>query len=115
MERYQRAPAVTSAVGYVDLRPKGVPVAAVERTVGVLTDEVDGRTFLIDQAGTQVIELNAVGSVVWAAIDGTRDIDDLVVAVRQGCAGTDQESPARVRLDVVAFLDELRRLELVTQ
>lgn len=86
---------------------------AVTRTAGVLTDDVDGQTFLIGPAGTHIIELNAVGSVVWAAIDGTREIDDLVGVVQRECAGADQQPVAQVRQDVVAFLDELRRLQLV--
>jgi Coenzyme PQQ synthesis protein D (PqqD) len=87
---------------------------AVSRAEGVLADEIGGRAFLIGRAGTHVVELNAVGSVVWAAIDGQRDVDALVEVVRERLPDPDRIPVAQLRSDVVAFLGELTRLDLVS-
>ena len=86
-------------------------MTAITRAPGVLDDVVDGRAMLIDSSGAQVVELNGVGSLVWAAIDGTRDVPALVEQVR--AAVEDGPGPERIEADVRAFLTELTRLELV--
>jgi hypothetical protein len=68
---------------------------------------------LVGPSGTHVVELNPVGSVVWGAIDGTRTVADLVSAVRAELNADERVSVAQIEGDVQAFLDELRRLELV--
>lgn len=86
---------------------------AVRQVDGVLYDVVDGRAILIGPAGAHVIELNGVGSVVWDAIDGRREVDDLVAAVRVKLTRPDAVPAERLRADVESFLGELVRLELV--
>jgi hypothetical protein len=78
---------------------------------GVLADDVGGKAVLIDPSGRHVIELNAVGSLVWRALDGEREVEDLVEVVLE--AVTDDVAPETVDRDVRAFLAELDRLALL--
>jgi hypothetical protein len=72
---------------------------------GVMAEQVDGRTLLIDAASTELITLNQVGSLVWRALGSERvSVDQLVDAV----TSTFVDAPVdRVRADVQAFLDQL--------
>lgn len=53
--------------------------------------------------------LNAVGSVIWSLLDGTRTADDVVAAVR---AQVD-DPPASLRDEVMAFLQHLTERNLI--
>lgn len=85
----------------------------VARAEGVLDDVVDGRAVLIGSAGTHVVELNAVGSLVWNGLDGKRDVADLVELVRSALDDQDTVPAAQIETDVVTFLDKLKKLDLV--
>jgi hypothetical protein len=91
-----------------------VAAAAPLRPVeGVVSDVVSGNTMLVGPKGAEVVEVNAVGSAVWAAIDGQRTIDDLVQVVRQQVAAAADVPVEQLRADVEAFVAELSRLELL--
>ncbi|MBA3956158.1 MAG: PqqD family protein [Acidimicrobiia bacterium] len=47
------------------------------RSPDVTYEIVDGRAMLIDAAGTEIITLNPVGSLVWSALDGERGVAGL--------------------------------------
>jgi hypothetical protein len=85
---------------------------AITRVPGVHSDVVDGTSILIGPAGTHVIELNAMGSLVWRAIDGQRELPELVTEVL-AAVGPDQVTSDQVGADVAAFVAELTRLDLV--
>ena len=86
---------------------------ALRRADGVLDDEVDGRAMLIGSAGTHVIELNALGSLVWAALDGAREVPDLVIVVQEALDDPTAVPASQISADIEAFLAELERLALV--
>jgi hypothetical protein len=76
----------------------------------VVSDVVDGKAVLVDPAGREIITLNALGTLVWDALDGTRDLEQLC----DGIAARYPDVPAaRVDADVRVFLDELTRLDLL--
>ncbi len=86
---------------------------AIIRATGVLEDTVEGKAVLIGTKGTQIVELNALGSLVWAAIDGQREVIDLADVVRANLADPGEVTAERIQADVRALLAELTRLELV--
>ena len=49
----------------------------LQRSADVVFDVVVDRAILLDGAGTELITLNAVGTVVWHELDGRRGADDL--------------------------------------
>jgi hypothetical protein len=53
--------------------------------------------------------VNELGLVIWEFLDGERTVAEIVEAVR---AQTD-DAPPHLADDVVGFLDDMRRLELV--
>jgi hypothetical protein len=83
---------------------------APRRCEEVTYELVEGRAFLIDPAGREVITLNAVGSLVWEAADGQTDEAGLVQHL-----GTRFPDIARrrIEMDVKHFLGELRELGLL--
>ncbi len=86
---------------------------AVVRAEGVLDTVVDGKAVLINSAGTQVVDLNVMGSLVWSGIDGRRELADLVDLVQESLDDQSEVPRAQIEADVSAFLSELTRLELV--
>ena len=86
---------------------------AVVRAEGVLDTVVDGQSVLINPAGTQVVDLNALGSVVWACIDGQRGVVDLGDLGQPSLKDPEKVPHPQLAAYVAAFLEELIRLELV--
>ena len=84
----------------------------LRRIPNILYDTFDGRATLIDADGTELIELNRLGTLVWDGLDGERSSEAIAeqLAVR-----FDGVEPDRVASDVEAFLDELQRLALVEE
>ena len=77
----------------------------------VLSEQVEGRTLLIDAGADELITLNPVGSVVWAGLeDGVSTVDALVELVATRFPDAPAESVAD---DVRGFLDELVAAQLV--
>jgi hypothetical protein len=83
------------------------------RVDGVLDSELDGKSVLINAAGSHVVDLNPVGSLVWSGIDGQRELPDLVELVRAAVDDPDTVPPQQIATDVKAFLEELERLGLI--
>lgn len=82
----------------------------VARRQDVAYEIVDGVAVLLDPTGAEMIVLNAVGSVVWEALDGTRDEAALVRHVIARVRDADEDD---VQRDINAFLSELKRAGLV--
>jgi hypothetical protein len=78
---------------------------------GVLAEQIDGRTLLIDAHSSELVTLNPVGSVVWEALGrGVVTVDQLVAHV----ATAFDDAPAdELADDVAGFLDELVAASLV--
>jgi hypothetical protein len=75
------------------------------RSPEVTVEHVDDRAVILDGAGAELITLNPVGTIVWAALDGRRDAVQLAdVVLAQLSTPVD---PARVVADVEGFLAEL--------
>ena len=83
---------------------------AWQRSPRVVYEVIDGRAVLVDPEGVELLTLNAVGTLVWEALDGARDpaalADDLVERF-QGVTRDDLER------DIAAFLAELEAGALV--
>ena len=84
---------------------------ALVRREDVAYEIVDGTAVLVDPTGAEMIVLNAVGTIVWEAVDGTRDKTALVRHVIARVRGANEE---QVRRDVDEFLAELERAGLIT-
>ncbi len=78
---------------------------------GVSETEIDGELVLLDTSTGALHVLNRVGAAVWSELDGRRDVD-AIIADLSDASGADAE---RVRVDVMAFLDELGRGGLLSQ
>ena len=83
---------------------------APARAPDVTFELVDGRVVLVDPSGTELITLNPVGSVVWQALDGERDIRSLAADLHVTFAGVTAE---RLERDLRSYLSELAALGLV--
>jgi hypothetical protein len=80
------------------------------RADGIALQVVDGRAFLLDAAGTEMIVLNLVGTMVWDALDGLSDAG----AIADSLANHFEDvSVPQLVSDVGEFLDELAELGLV--
>lgn len=77
---------------------------------GVLAQEAHGKTVLLRVSDGGYYALDDVGAVIWELCDGSRTVDDLVTAV---CAEFDGP-PDVVRADVLAFVEDLTREELLS-
>ncbi len=77
----------------------------------VVFEVTDGRAVLLDASGTELITLNPVGTIVWNALDGTRDVDALARVLASEFPDVD---PAQLVDDVRRFLDELGDLHLLS-
>ncbi len=70
---------------------------------------IDGAAVVIQTRKAEVSTLDETGTLLWAAIDGTRSEGDLATLL---CASFDV-APAVALADVAAFLDELADAGLV--
>ena len=85
---------------------------ALTRNPDVVSDTVEGKAVLVDPAGRELITLNAVGTLVWDALDGTRDAPELCRLIVERYPSM----PApQVEADVRTFLDELTTLGLLSE
>lgn len=85
---------------------------AIRRSDDVTFEVVDGRALLVDPDGGAVITLNPVGTLVWGALDGTREVPDVVDHVRSRVTAVSGE---QLEPDVRAFIEELRVRQLVVE
>jgi hypothetical protein len=82
------------------------------RAEQVVAEMVDGRAFLLDESGTEMIVLNAVGALVWNALDRATEVDEIVDLL---LPEFDEGDTGTIHADVSAFLAELQSLKLVEQ
>lgn len=87
-------------------------MGAARRADSVTYDVVDGRAILVDPQGAELITLNPVGTMVWEALDGRRDVRELAEHLAGRLDHVDLE---QARTDVTRFMDELRQLGLITE
>lgn len=88
----------------------------LRRVDDVVQREVAGEVFLVPIRGSladmqELYALNEVGSWLWARLDGSRPLADLVAGVMEEF-DVDQR---RAQEDTVAFLDDLLRTGLVRE
>ncbi len=77
---------------------------------GVLTQELDGETILLDVNSGTYFRLNETGTLVWVGLSAGRRMEDIVEGVAAE-AGVDHH---RVSEDVTALLVTLREKGLVS-
>lgn len=77
---------------------------------GATSEIVDGEAVVVDPAGTELITLNRVGSIVWTELREPREVRQLVAAVVQQYHDVALDDVER---DVIAFVEELRDAGLV--
>jgi hypothetical protein len=83
----------------------------VQRTPGVLFELFDDRAVLLDQEGRELLTLNAVGTLIWNAIEEPKDLDRLEDELFPQLEGVDRETFSR---DLRSFVASLRSEGLVT-
>jgi hypothetical protein len=82
----------------------------LSRSPRVTYEVVDGQAVLVDPDGRELLTLNAVGTLVWEALDGTHREAGIVGVLEEHFPDIDR---ARLETDLRAFLDELQDLGLV--
>lgn len=82
----------------------------VERAPGTASEVVGTRSLVVDAEGRQVLTLSPTGSMVWDAIDGTRDVAALAQLLVDRTTGGSIEQAER---DVAAFVAALLDANLV--
>jgi len=81
-----------------------------KRADDVIFEVTGGRAVLLDAAGTELITLNAVGTLVWQGLDGRRTSDQLAADLHARFEGVTREDLAN---DIAAFVAELKASGLV--
>lgn len=93
--------------------PRRSPVLALEtrfsKNPNVPWRLIEGEAILIDQEEGELVRLNPVGAEIWAAIESTRSLDEIVDHICR----TFEVSRKKASLDVSRFLTHLLRHELV--
>jgi hypothetical protein len=82
----------------------------VKRAEDVIFEVTGGRAVLLDGTGAELITLNPVGTLVWQALDGRRDVTTLARDLHGTFDDVDLE---RLTGDVAGFVSELESLGLV--
>lgn len=67
---------------------------------------------LVDPSGTELLTLNPVGTLVWEALDGKREVDDLVDHLLPQFTDVSRQE---LEQDIVYFLEELGSSDLVVE
>jgi pyrroloquinoline quinone biosynthesis protein D len=83
--------------------------ARLRRQDGVLAQEAEGRTVLLRLDDGSYYALDEVGAMIWELCDGERSVADVIARL---CAEFDA-AETTVTVDVVEFVDELRRERLL--
>ena len=84
----------------------------LRRAQDVVFEVVDGRAILIDAEGKELITLNPVGSLVWNALDGERDVAAVADHLLPTFEGV---TKAQLESDVGKFLGEMSDEGLVVE
>lgn len=83
---------------------------AWQRSPRVVYEVVDGQAVLVDPDGVELLTLNPVGTLVWEALDGSREAAELAADIAGRFDGVPVETIAR---DVEDFLAEVAAAGLV--
>ncbi len=72
---------------------------------------LDGKAVILNYEGRRILGLNGNGTLVWSLLDGRRTLAEITeeVAARTGVPA------ASIRDDVLEFVGDLRRRDLVTE
>ncbi len=82
------------------------------RADGVVYEVVDGQAVLVDAVGRELITLNAVGTLIWQALDGESDATAVAESLLPQLEGVTRDELVR---DTTAFVRELLDLGLATE
>ncbi len=83
----------------------------LQRAPGVLFELFDDRAVLLDQEGQELLTLNAVGTLVWNALEAPIDVGLLEEELFAQLDGVEREVFSR---DLAAFVESLRFEGLIT-
>jgi|SRR5438093_10847649 len=72
---------------------------------------IDGEAILLDREEGEVIRLNPVAAEIWATIDGTRTVAEIVAHI----CSTFEVSERRARKDAEQFIKILLRHDLIQE
>jgi hypothetical protein len=78
----------------------------------VVFEVVDGRAVLVDPTGSELITLNPVGSMIWAALEQPANADTLTERLLPEFEDVTHD---QLHADIVEFLTELTQLGLLTE
>lgn len=87
-------------------------MTAWRRADGVVFERSGDRVVLLDRAGTTLVTLNPVGSLIWQELDGRREAAELAAALVDRLTGVTEEQLAG---DIDEFLAELGAEGLVEE
>ncbi len=79
------------------------------RSLGVVQADVDGDLVLLSPRDFSYFGALGAGPEVWALVDGSRTIGEIVEALAQRFDGT----PAQIRAEVVDFIDATAAVGLI--
>jgi hypothetical protein len=88
----------------------GTGGVAYQQCPGATSETVDGEAVIVDPAGTELITLNPVGSLVWNELREPHETPELVAIVSEHFADVARDVLER---DIAAFVQELRDAGLV--
>lgn len=83
----------------------------ISQSNSVVFEVVDGRAVLVDPSGSELITLNPVGSMIWNALAEPTDADSIAGKLLPEFEDVTHE---QLHADVVAFIEELTELGLLT-
>ncbi len=84
----------------------------LRRSPRVTYELVDDQAVLVDPEGRELLTLNAVGALVWEAMDGTRDQSQVVDILAERFSSVERD---QIEEDVRAFVAELVSSGLATE
>jgi hypothetical protein len=82
------------------------------RSPGVVYEIVDGQAVVVDPEGTELVTLNAVGTMVWETLDGVREAPELAALLHHQLEGVSRRDLER---DITGFLAEIAAAGLVAR
>ena len=85
-------------------------MAGLQRSADAYFEVVENKAVIVDPAGTELLTLNRVGTIVWQALDGERDEGSIVEEL--AARFPDVPRPT-LEADVRHFLDELEGANLL--
>ncbi|MGD8927118.1 MAG: PqqD family protein, partial [Thioalkalispiraceae bacterium] len=79
-----------------------------ERSPGLIEQEIEGETVILDKAAGLIHQLNPTASEIWRACDGKRNLEDIAALIAERYDIDFQKS----RADVVDALTQLEEQQL---